>query len=355
MQTSADTLHICSHHQRMMGTSISLQLAVPSQQITEAEDALQKSFAWLTEVETRLTRFHVNSELMCLNRSAGKPFEASAILLGCLSIALEAAERSDGLYDPALLPHLEAIGYDRDFHEIAHRDVRNGERVIPATGRWREIHVNMARSQITLPPGVQIDLGGIAKGWAADYLADHMLASYANALINIGGDLRVRGVSAPATPWAIAIDNPLLADAENEDHLAIITPGLGGVATSGANRRWWFQGEKVSHHLLDPRTGHPARIWTPPETERDGQQARTLIAAATALAETASEAEVAAKIALLRGFPDALEAVEAAWAATPGAGSALLVALGNGKLSASLNLDAWFQHFSVEKGIWYLH
>jgi thiamine biosynthesis lipoprotein len=155
--------------------------------------------------------------------------------------------------------------------------------------------------------------------------------------------------------WAIAIDNPLLAAADNEDHLAIVTPGRGGVATSGANRRWWFQGKRVSHHLIDPRTGHPAQIWTPPEAERNEQNARTLIAAATAFAETASEAEVAAKVALLHGFPGALEAVEDAWAATPGTGSALLVALGGGQLHASLNLDAWFQHYSVEKGIWYVH
>ena len=165
----------------------------------------------------------------------------------------------------------------------------------------------------------------------------------------------MRGGDTPATLWAIAIDNPLLADAENEDHLAIITPGRGGVATSGANRRWWFQGQRVSHHVIDPRTGRPAQLWTPPETERDQQAAATLIASATALAETAAEAEVAAKIALLRGFPQALDAVEDAWAATPGTGTALLVALGEGRLYASLNLDAWFQHYSVEKGIWYLH
>jgi hypothetical protein len=96
-------------------------------------------------------------------------------------------------------------------------------------------------------------------------------------------------------------------------------------------------------------------VWTPPETEQDEHTIGTLIAAATAFAATASEAEVAAKIALLHGFPHALDAVEDAWAETPGTGAALLVALGGGKLHASLNLEAWFQHYSVEKGIWYLH
>jgi hypothetical protein len=80
-----------------------------------------------------------------------------------------------------------------------------------------------------------------------------------------------------------------------------------------------------------------------------------LIATATAFAETAVEAEIAAKLALLRGFPDALQAVADAWAATPETGTALLVVLGGGELHVSQNLDAWFQHYAVETGIWYLH
>src|SRR5260370_8985402 len=102
--------------------------------------------------------------------------------MACLYIGLGAAERTGGLYDPALLPHLEALGYDRDFDEIAHRDAWTGERVLPETGQWREIQLDYARAQITLPPGVQIDLGGIAKVWAADYLPYHTLAPYAHTL-----------------------------------------------------------------------------------------------------------------------------------------------------------------------------
>lgn len=355
MQTITDSLQICSDQRRMMGTTISIQLAVPLAQLGEASLAVQASFVWLDEVEARLTRFKTDSELMCLNHHGGQPFTASPILLDCLSVALDAATSTDGLFDPTLLPHLKAAGYDRDFDAIAHRDTGIAERILPVTGRWRDIQLNAARSQITMPADVQIDLGGIAKGWAADYLADTMLASFPNALINLGGDLRVRGGPTPETVWAIAIDNPLLADAENEDHLAIITPGRGGVATSGANRRWWLQGNHVRHHVIDPRTGRPAHLWTPPETERDEHTAGTLIAAATALAETATAAEIAAKVALLRGFPHALQAVEDAWAATPGTGTALLVALGSGKVHASLNLDAWFHHYAIERGIWYQH
>jgi len=354
MFTPADSLYICRNQQRMMGTNVSIQLAVPSTHVTMAACALHESFLWLAEVEEHLTRFNASSELMRLNAHPGTPFDASPMLLDCLSVALKAAECTNGLYDPALLPHLEAAGYDRDFAEIAHQDTGSRASALPVTGRWREIQLDGVRSQITLPLGVQLDLGGIAKGWAADYLADHLLAPYANALINIGGDLRVRGGSTPDTFWAIAIDNPLLPTIA-EDHLAIITPGRGGVATSGANRRWWLQGKQVRHHLIDPRTGHPVQVWTPPETERDAQAAGTLIAAATALAETAVEAEIAAKLALLRGFPDALQAVADAWAATPETGTALLVVLGGGKLHASQNLDAWFQRYAVEKGIWYLH
>ena len=130
---------------------MSIHLAVPTQQIPAAEHALHESFCWLAEVETRLTRFNASSELMRLNRNAGQPFAASSMLLDCLSVALEAAERTDGLYDPALLPHLEAAGYAQDFNEIAHQDTGIVESVLPKTGRWREIRLDLARGQVTLP------------------------------------------------------------------------------------------------------------------------------------------------------------------------------------------------------------
>lgn len=348
----SEPLYICHREQHLMGTSVSIQLAVPSPYVSQAVQDLQESFLWLAEVEEHLTRFQPDSELMRLNAHVGSPFEVTPILLECLSVALQAAERTNGLYDPALLPHLEAAGYHRDFQEIAHREVGRRVSTLPETGRWREIQLDRAHSHVTLPPGVQLDLGGIAKGWAADKLAASLLAPYNNALINIGGDLRVRGENAPGSLWAIAIDHPF-SPAMGEGQVAVVTPGRGGVATSGANRRWWWQDRQVSHHLIDPRTGYPMRVWTPPEAEQDAQAAATLIATVTTFAETAVEAEIAAKLALLYGFPDALQSAIKIGTTPLEREAALLLVLGNGQLHPSPNLDAWLHHHAGQKGIWY--
>lgn len=307
MMAQSTARPLLEERRRMMGTTVSLHLAMEVAELAAAQAALRAAWGWLAEVEARLSRFDPQSELSALHRAmragpgeaepsplrmAGKGvpvartygFVASPMLFDCLACALDAAEQTNGLFDPALLPNLRAAGYDQDFAAIKHRDLGPPPPIVPATGRWREIRLDPDQRTIAMPPDVQIDLGGIAKGWAADHVIDQIFASFPNALVNVGGDMRLRGGPGPGVLWAVAIDRPTVADEDNDDHLAIITPGEGGVATSGANRRWWRQGNHVSHHLIDPRTGLPARLWTPPAAALDAHAAGNLIAAATALA-----------------------------------------------------------------------
>ncbi len=384
MQQPPTTWQTIERRKRMMGTHVSVHLAVSLDAIGRAEAAIDATFVWLDEVAARLTRFDPTSELWELQRAAGRWFQASPILYDCTSQALAAAERTAGIFDPTLLRHLELAGYDQDFPAIAHRDLGAMTIDLPPTGAWRAIQLDPARRAIWLPLQTGLDLGGIAKGWAADYVIDHQLADFPNAIINLGGDMRLRGGPQPGTRWTVAIDNPFLPDpnevaeasgaAMPDDYLAVLTPGDIGLATSGANRRWWLRDGHPQHHLIDPRTGRPAEVWTPPEIQRDAHHASILIATATALAETAAAAEVAAKVALLTGYPLALQTVEDAWdkskqvndgdtaddagdTATTHAQddlTALLLILGSGELYASLNLDAWLRQHSVEEHIWYL-
>ena len=143
--------------------------------------------------------------------------------------------------------------------------------------------------------------------------------------------------------------------------VAIITISRGGLATSGAVRRWWWKDGERQHHLLDPRTGRPAALWIDDEHSRSVDQC-PLLATATALAPTAAQAEVAAKVALLRGVPEAVQAVEAAWerfgALDPrgdshaqGAadiGVALFLTFGNGEFTMSRNMQDYLASWGTE-------
>ncbi len=132
--------------------------------------------------------------------------------------------------------------------------------------------IDRANGLIRLDPGVKLDLGGIAKGYAADR-ALAILARLGPALVDAGGDIAVAG-----KPWPVGV----------ETSLGPLTLELsdGALATSGRDRRRWRASDGERHHLIDPATGRPA----------EGDLLRV-----TALAATAVEAEVLAKALFLAG------------------------------------------------------
>lgn len=364
---------------RPMATDVSVQIAALPEQEAAAEVAAAACMDWFDEVDLRLSRFRPDSELSRLN-AAGRRYTASETLFDIVSLAIAAARASGGLFDPTLLPELEALGYDRDFALIAQREIAPAvsarsevAAVVPAARAWRDVALDAARRRVRLPEGVRLDLGGIAKGWAADVALSRYCAPFPGALVNVGGDLRARGGPNPGEPWSVGIRNPrdeladepqmeqepFFTEAPRTPYAAVVSFSRGGLATSGALRRWWLCDGQRQHHLLDPRTGRPMRLWiddadTPQGSSSAG--AERLIATATALAPTAVRAEVAAKVALLRGYPDALRSVEAAWeqygAVGPetdvDVGVAVALTFGSGEIALSGNFQAYLETWGTE-------
>jgi thiamine biosynthesis lipoprotein len=262
---------------RSMGTDVELVGPVHDA-FTLAARAVEATFV---REDARFSRFHPRSELSHVNRHAGEPTEISPTFATVTRLALDAAERTAGLFDPTLLDAIVAAGYDRDLDELL-----AGARVALRPGRpgggWREIGLD--GSTIELPAGVGLDLGGIVKGWTADVAADVAVATGLPwALVNAGGDLRLAG---DAPELDIAVEDPHDAPAS----IGTLRVSHGGVATSSVTKRAWGAG---LHHLIDPTTGSPTR----------GD-----VVQATVCAPTCAEAEVLAKVVVLDGV-DALERV----------------------------------------------
>ena len=370
-----------------MGTVLAVHVEAPPDAAAAAQRAIVACFAWLAEVETRLTRFDDASELCHLNAAAGEWRAVSALCYAAVEQAITAARASDGLFDPTLLARLMALGYDRDYAAITRRETAEGShetgassvtsmgattRPRPTTrqtsGAWRAIALDPARRRIRLPRGCQLDLGGIAKGWAADEALQRCFADHPNVIVDVGGDMRVRGVADDGRPWPIGVGATREAANQPPPDQPVVALRQGAIATSGANNRWWYRNGRRQHHLLDPRTGQSARVWISDDRDDANDQGdpATLIAAATALAPTAAHAEVAAKVALLRGFPQALRSVEAAWdawlaadadggrAVAPyrDAGVALILTLGSGEVVASSNIQAYLETLGGGGDIW---
>ncbi|MBA3823801.1 MAG: FAD:protein FMN transferase [Ktedonobacterales bacterium] len=332
-----ETLAISERYARVMGSACSIHVAAPAVEGAAAEAAIAAGFAWLRAAEACLTRFDAASELSALNRAGGTWFAASAMLYAVTEAALAAAHETAGLFDPTLLERLEMLGYAADYRTSVQdgttaRDVP----APPATQLWRGVELDAATQRIRLPEGVRLDFGGIGKGWAADAVLEHCFAAFPNVLIVLGGDMRLRGGPLPGGLWSIAVADPVQTPPDGQEaQLAVLTLGAGGVATSGATEHQWQQGTLTRHHLLDPRTGFPAHIWLGPATAGD------VPAMATVLAETAARAEVAAKVALLRGTPDTL----------PGTAGILL--RGDGRAQASTHLTEYL-HTHGGGQLWWL-
>ena len=193
---------------------------------------------------------------------------------------------SGGLVDPTLLGALRRAGYGESRAHIQPPSLLRGLSGAPPrrparpdpAAKWRTVEVDEAAGVIRRPPGLELDLAGSVKGWAADFLAAR-LERHGRCAVDCGGDLCVAGRGAP---WEVRVRHPLTGAVAHT-----LWVRAGGVATSGIDARLWERRDgDFAHHLIDPATGTPA--WTG-------------LVAATALAPTALEAEALAKAALLSG------------------------------------------------------
>lgn len=246
-----------SHHFEALGTNCSLFA------VGQPHGRLLVGEFWVRRMGARLTRFSPDSELSKLNASAGQWIEISGDLERVLRAALHADQLSSGLVNVAVLPSMLAVGYTRPLSEGATVATLDGVGPLPRLTDVLEIREGEARVE----PGSGIDLGGIAKGWMADRLCK-LLGP--NAVANLGGDLRAAGPGPRGEGWPVGLGGVTLMLRDQ------------GAATSSVRRRRWGD----VHHLIDPRSGLPAK---------------TGLEEVSVVASSGFAAEVIAKTALLLG------------------------------------------------------
>ncbi len=251
-----------------------------SQLLAEAEQVFHA-------VEERLSRFRPSSELTRLNNSAALEAHVSLEMFDLLSLCLAFHEASHGVFDPAILPGLEAAGYDRSFELVPRSGGQDRRPPTPRSASVGDLELDRRRLKVRRPPGLRLDLGGIAKGFAIDRAAN-VVAPSADFLIDVGGDMAARGVGSDGGPgWLIAVADPFSPDG----HVCWLRLVDAAVATSTTMRRRWKRDGRWLHHIIDPRTGDPAA---------------TDLAQVTVVASTAAAADVYAKTALILGSEDGL-------------------------------------------------
>lgn len=222
-----------------------------------AELLVSESIEELERISAEMTRFDPDSPIERLNDSGGG--ETSGSLREVLAIALESFEATAGRFSVAVGSEMIASGYDRDFDllEVPTADEIRDHAMRHAVWRHSTVDADLGpgfaldeRGGLSIEPGRRIDVGGLAKGWAADRICGR-LAPAGSCIVNLGGDMAVH-VATGDEPWPIGVE--LARD------VTAIALAHGGVATSGQDRRIWrVPGrEGLAHHVIDPRTGEPS-------------------------------------------------------------------------------------------------
>ena len=184
---------------------------------------------------------------------------------------------SQRLFNPALGKLIAAYGFHAD--SVADEAlIANIQKNLPD---MQDLVVNKQMATIT-NPNLQLDFGGIAKGYSIAKIADWLkMQGFQNFLINAGGDVLVSGQRFDK-PWTIAIQNPFAPGAIASIQLS----GDHQLLTSGNYRRFYQKQDEIVHHIIDPRSGRPS----------------SYISSATVLTKNAVLADVAATTLMIDGW-----------------------------------------------------
>jgi thiamine biosynthesis lipoprotein len=240
---------------RTMGTSYSVKLVAPGANL-DRQALGAKLSARLDEINGTMSTYLPDSELSRFNTRNSTDWETvSKELCNLVSDALVLSDRTGGAFDVTVGPLVNLWGFGPDGNvarppaddAIAKERLRTGFEKLHADCDLPALRKDRA--------DVYIDLSALAKGYAVDQSAELLeIHRVTNYLVEIGGELRVRGHNASNELWAIAVEKP---EHGARDVQSIVRLTNTAVATSGDYRNYFeFEGRMYSH-TIDPRTGRP--------------------------------------------------------------------------------------------------
>ncbi len=229
----------------MLDTTISISLYD-----NKSEDILDGAFELCEEYEQLFSRTIEGSDVYRINSSNGSPVAVSDATAELIETALSYSELSDGAFDPTIEPLVTLWGITSDNpHVPSSEDIKSALALVD----WTQVSVD--GNTVTLGAGMGIDLGGIAKGYIADKLAEYLSNSgITSALINLGGNVLTIGAKPDGSSFTIGVQKPF---GESGEVLGACRVTNMSVVTSGIYERYFIENDTLYHHILDTSTGYP--------------------------------------------------------------------------------------------------
>ncbi len=250
----------CSQRESVYKKSLPLMdtivtITVVSDGKDAAEKAIDAAFAEIGRFGDLINFYSEKSELSEINRNAGlQKTVVSPHTLAVVEKAVHAAEKSEGAFDPTMGPVVR-------LWDFLNKDKPSDEAIKQALSLvdYRNVVIDRDNSTVLLRrSGMLLDLGGIAKGYAADLAVRSLMNNnIRSGIVAIAGDIKTFGMKPDNTPWIVGIRNPRQTG-EKDGVIATLRLSGQAISTSGDYERFFIKDGSRYHHLLDPKTGYPA-------------------------------------------------------------------------------------------------
>ena len=218
--------------------------------VASGQDMLSLMAAWINEIEGELSVTKEGSDIHNINANGGNPTQVSDNTARLLKQALDLCEQTGGTLDITAYPAIKAWGFTTGEYRV----VDETERVELAEHIDYRC-VELDGTSVTLPEGMEMDLGAVAKGYTGDVLVLGLEeAGIASALLDLGqSTISAIGTKPDGKPWRIGIQDPY-----GEGYLGVLELNDRSMGSSGNYQRYFEENGQIYGHILDPETAAPA-------------------------------------------------------------------------------------------------
>ena len=217
----------------------------------KAQEAVDEAEAEIQRLDKLLSTGNEESEIAQLNQNKSATLSEDAGYL--VERALELNKETDGAFDIAIYPVMEAWGFPTQNYQVPTANTL--ESLLKLADASQIIYDENSRKISFGREGMKIDLGGIAKGYTSSRIMDiYKENNISSGLVNLGGNVQALGTKPDGSKWRVAVQSP----DDTEDYLGILSVEDKAVITSGGYERYFEQDGKTYHHIIDPKTGYPA-------------------------------------------------------------------------------------------------
>ena len=216
----------------------------------DAQSAAALGVQRVQELEALLSVTAEGSEIHRVNCAGGQPVELSEDTRKLLEDALALCAATDGALDVTMYPVVRAWGFTTGEYRVP-----DSAELSALLGHVDYTSVSLEGSALTLPAGMELDLGAVAKGYAGEQLMELFAgAGVTSAFVELGGNVQALGAKPDGSPWRVAVQSP-----DGGGYAGVLEITDKAVVTSGGYQRCFEQDGETYWHIMDPATGCPAR------------------------------------------------------------------------------------------------